>query len=140
MRTVAAGMISWTLLHATSMFAQNDSFTVKVDVPVVSIDVVVTDSNDDLVNNFRKSDFEIYEDGVPQDIRYFSPVSAPYNVFLLFDRSVSTSEHWLFMRDAVVRFIENLRDQDRFALGSFAGDYDIELTWGNNASKVSIAL
>src|SRR5688572_24458109 len=124
------------VLHA---FAQ-DPYTLKVDVPVVSVDVAVSDSNGLLVNELTKSDFQIFEDGALQEIRFFSPVAAPYNVFLLFDRSGSTRNKWSFMRNAVVSFIENLRPQDRVALGSFDEKFEVHLRWSTDRAKAIAAL
>jgi Ca-activated chloride channel homolog len=109
-------------------------------VPVVSLDVVVTDAAGELVSNLNKDDFEIYEDGGSQQIQFFSPVSAPYNVFLLFDRSSSTQENWSFMQQAVVRFIENLRPQDRVAIAAFAKDFAVNLAWTADRKKAVSAL
>src|SRR5271167_2323269 len=81
--------------------AQDPLYTLKVDVPVVSIDVSVTDEAGRTVNDLKPEDFEISEDGVSQHIEYFSPVSSPYNIFLLFDRSGSTEHLWPFMQRAV---------------------------------------
>src|SRR5215471_3529419 len=85
-----------------------EPYTVKVDVPVVSLDAVVSDAKGALVNDLTKADFQILEDGIPQEIRFFSPVSAPYNVFLLFDRSQSTRDNWTFMQKAVLKFMDGM--------------------------------
>jgi Ca-activated chloride channel family protein len=128
------------LLLAPALLAQNDPFTLKIDVPVVSVDVVVSDTNGALVGDLDKADFQIYEEGAPQDIRFFSPVSAPYNIFLLFDRSESTRKNWAFMQNAVVEFIQNLRPQDRVALASFDNDYDVHFRWSADHTKAIRAL
>jgi len=127
-------------LIVSPLLAQDSPFTVKVDVPVVSVDVVVTDAAGELISNLNKDDFEIYEDGTSQPIQFFSPVSAPYNVFLLFDRSASTQENWTFMQQAVVRFIENLRPQDRVAIATFAKDFAVSLAWSADRKKAVAAL
>jgi Ca-activated chloride channel family protein len=100
----------------------------------------VTDAKNDLVNNLAKTDFEIFEDGIPQEIRFFSPVSAPYNVFLLFDRSESTRDKWTFMQRAVLKFMEGLRPQDRVALGSFDNAYDVNIRWSADPHAVAGAV
>ena len=128
------------LMAALLVVGLQDPYTVKVDVPVVSVDVVVADSKDSLVNDLAKADFQIFEDGVEQEVRFFSPVSAPYNVFLLFDRSESTRDNRTFMQKAVVKFIEGLRPQDRVALGSFDEGYEILVPWTSNHSTVVRAL
>ena len=82
--------MSWARFLLTAMLLAQDPSTLKLDVQVVSVDVTVVDSKGNLVNQLGKDDFLIYENGVPQSIRFFSPVSAPYNIFLLFDSSDST--------------------------------------------------
>ncbi len=72
-------------LNALFLLASQDTYTLKVDVPVVSIDVVVSNSDGSLINGLSKNDFQIAEDGIAQEIQFFSPVSAPYNALLLFD-------------------------------------------------------
>jgi VWFA-related protein len=129
-----------TILCLVTPLAAQDLYTLKVDVPVISVDVAVTDSNGELVSELTQDDFQIFEDGALQEIRFFSPVSAPYNVFLLFDRSGSTRSKWSFMRNAVVRFIERLRPQDRIAMGSFDEKFDVHLRWGADLGKAIRAL
>ena len=81
-----------SFVSATCIFGQVSDYTLKVDVPYVLVDVTVQDKqNNKVVDDLSRQSFEIYEDGVPQEIRYFSPVSTPYNIFLLFDRSGSTA-------------------------------------------------
>src|ERR1051326_3557934 len=135
-----ARLIAAWLLIVPAIFAQDSPFTMKVDVQVVSVDVVVSDANGRLVGDLKKSDFEIYEEGVPQEIRFFSPVSAPYNVFLLFDASGSTRSQWKFMQDAVYKFFDDLRPQDRVAIASFARGYTLHLPWTSDRTKAILAL
>jgi len=127
-------------LASLLLIAAQDFYTLKVDVPVVSLDVTVSDATGSLIENLNKTDFQVFEDGVAQEIRFFSPVSAPYNVFLLFDRSESTYDDWPFMQRAVERFIDDLRPQDRIALGSFDKNYDVDAAWTSDRAKVVRAL
>ena len=107
-----------------SLLFLQDPGTLKVDVPIVSVDVTVVDSKGALVNNLTKGDFEIYEDGIAQEVRFFSPVSAPYNVFLLFDSSGSTRDNLDFMVQAAAELIVNLRPEDKLAIASFDDDFN----------------
>ncbi len=45
--------------------------TIRVQVRLVPIDVTVTDSRDRPVTDLKKEDFEIFENGRPQEIRHF---------------------------------------------------------------------
>jgi VWFA-related protein len=114
--------------------------TLKVDVPVVSVDVTVVDSKGALVNNLTKSDFEIYEDDIAQEVRFFSPVSTPYNVFLLFDSSDSTRDNLDFMVQAAAELIVNLRPEDKLAIASFDDNFKLHLAWSTDRTKAMTAL
>jgi VWFA-related protein len=107
------------MVSAACLFGQEALYTLKVEVPWVTVDVTVTDHSGRSVGNLKSSDFEVFENGVPQKIDAFAPVTMPYNILLLFDRSGSTEHKWYFMLKAVAGFIENLRPQDRIAIDSF---------------------
>jgi len=127
------------LLLTTLLLAQ-DPYTLKLDVPVVSVDVTVVDSNQNLVNRLTKDDFLVSENGKPQPVQFFSPVSAPYNVFLLFDSSGSTRGNRQFMQKAAEVLLENLRPQDRVALGSFDDNFRINSSWTIDRTQMAAAL
>src|SRR5579862_9854571 len=104
---------------AATVVAQEPLYTLQVNVPWVTVDVTVTDPAGRCVSDLTRNDFQVYENGVPQTINAFAPVSMPYNILLLFDRSGSTEHKWQFMLRAAAGFIENLRPQDRVAIDSF---------------------
>ena len=65
-----------SFVSATCIFGQVSDYTLKVDVPYVLVDVTVRDEqNNKVVDDLSRQSFEIYEDGVPQEIRYFSKQS-----------------------------------------------------------------
>src|SRR5262245_56475090 len=103
-RLLCAGFVSGALV-----LAQDPEYTLKVDVPYVSVDVAVWDSAGRPINDLPADTFTVLENGIPQDIVHFAPVSTPYNVLLLFDRSGSTQDKWLLMQRAVAGFIASLR-------------------------------
>jgi len=123
------------IVTATLLLAQEPLYTLKVDVPLVGLDVTVTDPYGKTVGNLSAKDFQVLENGVPQEIQFFSPISAPYNVALVFDRSGSTQHKWPLMQKAVAGFIANLRQQDRILIAAF--DYELNplLTWTDKREK-----
>ena len=132
--------MNWATVLLAAFPLLQDAYTLKLDVPVVSIDVTALDGKDNLVNNLTKDDFLIYENGIPQEIRFFNPVSTPYHVFLLFDSSGSTLNNRDFMRNAAAKLIENLRPQDSIAVGSFADNFQLNLPWSTDHKKAAAAL
>jgi VWFA-related protein len=134
-RLLAAALVSVALVSA-----QSPDYTLKVDVPFVSIDVTVQDATGKAVNDLPKEAFTLYENGVPQDITHFLPVSTPYNVLLLFDRSGSTQDKWLLMQRAVAGFIASLRPQDQVAVATFDYAVQVQLPWTNDRQKALLVL
>ena len=53
------------------------SVTFQVEVNFVDIDAVVTDERGNFVADLTKDDFELFDDGKPQEISTFSLVDIP---------------------------------------------------------------
>ena len=63
---------------------------IKVDVDVVSVLASVRDKHGSFINNLSKDDFQIYEDGKLQTIKYFNKeTDLPLTIGLLVDVSAS---------------------------------------------------
>jgi Ca-activated chloride channel homolog len=120
--------------------AQEPLFQVRVDVPLVSVDVRVNDSRGQPMTTLNKEDFVLVEDGVEQQIQAFSSVDTPYNILLLFDRSGSTQDQWTFMQRAASRFMSNLRKQDSLALGAFDDGLMMLSNWDDPVKEVEKGL
>jgi len=140
MPSIMLRLLVAALVSAALVAAQEGPYTLKVDVPYVSVDVSVQDTAGETINDLAASDFELYEDGVRQEIGYFSPVSTPYNVFLLFDRSGSTQHKWPFMQRAVAALISNLRRQDHIAIGTFDYELQLQMSWTDSRAQAARAL
>jgi Ca-activated chloride channel family protein len=123
------------IVTGSLVYAQESLYTLKVDVPVVSVDVTVTDASGNPVNSLEKDDFVVLENGVPQEVRFFSPSSAPYNVLLLFDASGSTQHKWVFMQRAILAFMANLRPQDDIAIGTFGYELHTHVRWADSLRR-----
>jgi Ca-activated chloride channel family protein len=72
----------------------------------------------------QREDFEILEDGVPQEIANFArDADLPLRLVMLFDASLSVSQKIEFERRAAAKFFERIiRPQDRAALFGFSTD------------------
>lgn len=101
--------------------------TIRVDVDVVSVLVSVKDRKGKLINTLEKNDFEIFEDGQQQQIRYFARETAlPLTLGLLVDTSVS---QWRLVpaeqEAAEIFFHRVLGPKDLAFLISFDTDVDL---------------
>src|SRR5258708_76782 len=91
------------------------------DVPVfsttsdlVNVLCAVRDKKGHLINTLEKPDFQIYEDGKPQEIKYFSrETSLPLTIGLLIDSSPSQGRLIGIEQQASMQFFASvLREKD----------------------------
>jgi len=73
--------------------AQDQPFTMSVKSHLVTLPVVVRNSKNELMDSLTKDDFQLFEDGRPQTIRYFDlEKDRPLTLGLLVDMSGSVRE------------------------------------------------
>ena len=71
-------------------------YSIRVDVPVVEVPVMVTTKDGQFISNLKKENFRISEDGAPQTISNFTVSEAPITATLLGRNSGSRG--WLSER------------------------------------------
>jgi Ca-activated chloride channel family protein len=103
----------------------DDGGVVKVETQLVTFPVRVMDRKNRFIGGLGKSDFKVYEDGVQQDLAYFTNEEQPFTVALVLDMSYSTKFKIAEIQAAAISFIDQLRDQDRVMVVSF--DEDVHL-------------
>jgi hypothetical protein len=106
----------------------DDTYSIRVNVPIVSVEVWVTKNNQPVLD-LTADDFTVTENAIPQTITNFSPVSAPCDVLLLFDHSGSMTERIDLMQQAGRALIRGMRDQDRIGLASFSTSLRMLTRW-----------
>jgi Ca-activated chloride channel family protein len=124
---------------AFAMFSQETPVpapdSISLDVHLVSLDVTVVDSQGKSVSDRSRDDFEILEDGVPQNIRNFTPVNSPYNVLFLLDCSESTRDRLKLLMDTMEQFVGQLRASDRIAVAAFGSRVHTLLDWSSERKR-----
>ena len=94
-------VLAFVLMSVTGAAAQDSPYTLRVDVSMISVDVAVFDAAGIPVSNLTKEDFEIFEDGRPQQLKSFASLDSPYNVLLVIDQSGSMYSQVRFVSEAV---------------------------------------
>lgn len=92
---------------------------------LVTVPAVVMDRNGRYIANLRKDDFRIYEDGVEQQLAYFTSVEKPFTVALMLDVSGSTQYQLDQIREAANTFVGRLRYNDRLMAITFDGKINV---------------
>jgi VWFA-related protein len=84
----------------------DDQSRIKVRVELVNILTTVTDKKNRLVTDLTRDDFRIFEDGKPQDIRFFSrETDLPLRIGILIDTSNSIRDRLRFEQEAAIDFL-----------------------------------
>ena len=80
------------------------------------------DRNGRFITDLQKEDFQIFEDGVEQEISFFSPVEEPFTILFLMDVSGSMSVHLAELALAGNAFLSQLRPDDSLIVVSFCDE------------------
>ncbi len=97
--------------------AQND--IIRIDTNLITVPATVLDRDGRYVTNLKKEDFQIFEDGVEQDVAFFEPTDAPFTILFLIDVSSSMSSHKENLSVAVNALSTRLRPNDQIMAAGF---------------------
>ncbi len=100
------------------------TFKMKMDVRLVLVEAVVRDDRGQVLENLKREDFRLFEDGGEQQIRHFSRDELPLAVALVVDRSGSVAPYMPELRGAAYETLKNLKRGDQVALFAFAHNVD----------------
>src|ERR1051326_1628002 len=104
-----------------------DPMPIKVDVDVVSVLTSVRDKHGAFIKNLTKDDFQIFEDGKLQIIKYFSrETDLPLTIGLLVDVSASQGNLIEIEKTAASQFFSQvIKKKDQAFLISFGSDSEL---------------
>jgi VWFA-related protein len=104
-----------------------DDSPIKVNVNLVNVMASVRDKHNGLIPDLTKDDFEIYENGQLQTIKYFSrETNLPLTIGLLIDVSASQGNLIEIERSAGSTFLDSvLKPKDEAFIISFGADSDL---------------
>lgn len=105
-------------LGSFSICAQDDD-PIRVDSSIVRLNVGVVDQKGRPITSLDKGSFELFEDGVKQEITRFEPSEAPFSVVIMLDMSGSTLGFRQVIKQSAFRFIDALSPNDRVAVVEF---------------------
>ncbi len=99
---------------------RRDGFTIKADVNLVLVEATVRDRRGALVDNLTAGNFHLFENGVEQQISYFSRDELPLAVALVVDCSGSMGPALKQLHHAIYDILSPLKPDDEVALFDFA--------------------
>lgn len=117
-----------------------DDEIIKVETNLVTIPVSVLDRNGRFISGLKKEDFQIFEDGVQQQVEYFASLESPFTVILLLDVSASTQFKIEEIQNAAITFVNQLRQNDRVSVITFAEKINVLTPPTNNRAVLQNAI
>ena len=114
--------------------------TFRTGVDVVSLNVTVADGTARFVTDLRQEELLVYEDGVLQEITYFSRRQLPIALALLIDTSASMDERMTTAQEAAIGFSRRLRPEDLAEIIDFDSRVDILQTFTNSVDALEGAI
>lgn len=112
----------------------------RAGVDVVSLNVTVTDAESRFVRDLTRDDFEVFEDGVKQDVTFFSRSQQPIALAILLDTSASMEDKMKLAQEAAIGFAKRLRPEDVAEIVDFDSKVDILQTFTNDREALERAI
>jgi VWFA-related protein len=116
--------------------------TFKAQVNVVNLFFNVKDKHGMLIPNLTKDDFQVFEDGKPQTVKYFSAEShEPLTLGIMIDTSASQTRVLDIEQQACAEFLHQvLNSKDLAFVINFDVDVDLDQDFTNNIRDLTRAL
>jgi Ca-activated chloride channel homolog len=118
--------------------AQNQSQSpIRVDVNLVVLDATVKTKSGQIMDNLKKGDFEVREDGIAQKLELFSRDALPLNVALVLDLSDSIGPFLGPLRDAAATTLAALKHEDQVALFTFSTEAELRVPLTKDKTNIT---
>lgn len=109
-------------------------------VEVVSLSVTVVDRGGRYLSGLDEARFQVFEDGVRQDIIYFSSQHQPIALTLLIDTSTSMEQKLPMAQQAAIGFARQLKPHDAAAVIGFDSRPEILQTFTSDQALLEQAI
>jgi Ca-activated chloride channel homolog len=117
---------------------QVPSFRAGIDI--VSLNVTVSEPTGRYVTDLSPEQFTVFEDGVKQDVTFFTRTSLPIALSLLLDTSASMQDRMATAQEAAAGFARRLRPQDVGQLIDFDREVKVLQAFTNDRDALELAI
>lgn len=119
---------------------KNGSFTLHEDVNEVVQYCTVVDEKGKLVNDLKRSDFRVWEDGVPQTIGSFQHQDLPVSLGILVDNSGSMRDKRAEVKAAALDLVKLSNPQDAAFIVNFSDKAYLDQDFTSNIAALERGL
>jgi Ca-activated chloride channel family protein len=141
---IAPLIFAWGQESFSSQSRPSDDYTISVNVNMVVLRATAQDHKGVLVSGLGKDDFQVYEDGVLQQIKHFSHEDIPVTVGLVIDNSGSMRPKRGDVIAAALSFARSSNPQDQMFVVNFNEKVSFGLPdnipFTNHVAELEVAL
>ena len=117
---------------------QQPSFRSGVDI--VSLNVTIMDGSNRYVTDLDEAEFNVFEDGIRQNVTFFTRRQQPIALSLLLDSSASMEEHLHTLQQAATNFVQRLKPNDIAQVIDFDSRVEIRQGFTGNRDDLNGAI
>lgn len=114
-------------LQNRNQVANGQENTLRIKTDIVTLNVSVTDKQNNFVPDLSPQDFEVYEDGIKQNVTFFSDEDIPLNIGILLDTSGSLKNYFDRSLEAAKEFILTSHREDDFFFMTFSKKIKVQV-------------
>jgi Ca-activated chloride channel homolog len=111
----------------------------RAGVELVSLNVTVSEGSH-YVTDLTQDDFNVFEDGVKQDVTFFNSTHLPIALALLLDTSASMDTKLPIAQEAAIGFAKRLRTQDLAEVIDFDSRVVVLQSFTNSSAELEQAI
>ncbi len=112
----------------------------RAAVDLVSLNVTVTEGTGKYVTDLDAADFAVFEDGVKQDVTFFTRTNLPIALAILIDTSASMENKLPTAQEAAIGFAKKLRQQDLAEVVDFDSRVVVLQSFSNSLGELEQAI
>jgi Ca-activated chloride channel homolog len=112
----------------------------RAGIELVSLNVTVSDATGHYVTDLEQGDFNVFEDGMKQDVTFFTKTNLPIALALMMDTSASMDTKLPIAQEAAIGFVKRAREQDLTEIIDFDSRVSILVPFTNNPNELEQAI
>ena len=114
-------VVAAAFLPASAQTPQTPDDVIKVNTELVVVDAqVLAKKTGRIVGSLQREDFQLYEDGVRQELTFFSQDKLPLSIVLLFDLTDTVRPVLKPLARGALAALEHLKPEDEVAVMTYA--------------------
>jgi VWFA-related protein len=128
------------VLVALSSGAAGQQPSFRSGVDIVSLNVTITDGSNRYITDLDEAEFNVFEDGIRQNVTFFTRRQQPIALSLLLDSSASMEEHLHTLQEAATNFVQRLKPNDIAQVIDFDSRVEIRQGFTGNRDDLNGAI